>query len=214
VNVNEPKAKKNLIKLLSLWVRSKRSWLRSVIYDIRCYFKPHNVVTVHALPRSWSDRDAIMYHAVFQILVDFVELEQPFKDWETKWWGERYTDRAAMAQFIEQSRLELLKPPYEGMSVDELCDLEKSANIYYNKNIEIFNLYEWYKDEKYDLDRFDLYEKTGERYDFVDGKLTKVPNGKEKLITWDELHQIEEEHKLMCEKMLQRVIAIREYLWT
>jgi len=203
-----------LVKSTIRRARALNNHFHSAIYDVRCYFKPHNRLTLHALPRTWSDRDAIMFHAMFQILVDFVELEQPFKDWETKWSGKRYTDRPAMTQFIEQARLELLKPPYEGMSVDELCELEKTANIYYRKNVEVFRLYEWYKDEKYDIDHWKLYEKTGEKYVFTGNELKMVPNGKEKLITWNELREIEDEHDIMCERMLQRVLAIRKYLWT
>jgi hypothetical protein len=30
---------------------------------------------IHTLEKGWRDRDSIMLHAAFQILVDFVELE-------------------------------------------------------------------------------------------------------------------------------------------
>ena len=32
---------------------------------------------IHTLKKGWRDRDSIMLHAAFQILVDFVELEKP-----------------------------------------------------------------------------------------------------------------------------------------
>ena len=40
---------------------------------------------IHSLEKGWRDRDSIMLHAAFQILVDFVELEEPGKivDWNS-----------------------------------------------------------------------------------------------------------------------------------
>ena len=32
---------------------------------------------IHTLEKGWCDRDEIMLHAVFQILVDFMEQEKP-----------------------------------------------------------------------------------------------------------------------------------------
>ena len=38
---------------------------------------------IHTLEKGWCDKDYIMLHAVFQLLVDFVEKEKPAKmiDW-------------------------------------------------------------------------------------------------------------------------------------
>lgn len=40
---------------------------------------------IHTLEKGWQDRDAIMLHAVFQVLVDFVEQEKPSEiiDWNS-----------------------------------------------------------------------------------------------------------------------------------
>jgi hypothetical protein len=40
---------------------------------------------IHSLEKGWRDRDSIILHAAFQILVDFVELEEPGKivDWNS-----------------------------------------------------------------------------------------------------------------------------------
>ena len=45
------------------------------IHDI---FLPWNVIKIKTLPRSWIDRDEVLLHASFQILVDYVEGEDPF----------------------------------------------------------------------------------------------------------------------------------------
>jgi len=51
----------------------------------KTYFHPYNVVHIKTLPRQWSDRDTIMLHAMFQILIDYVEKEEPFEliNWES-----------------------------------------------------------------------------------------------------------------------------------
>ena len=40
---------------------------------------------IHTLKKGWCDKDEILLHAAFQLLVDFVEQEKPGQiiDWET-----------------------------------------------------------------------------------------------------------------------------------
>ena len=35
------------------------------------------VLKIHTLEKGWCDKDYVMIHAVFQILVDFIEQEKP-----------------------------------------------------------------------------------------------------------------------------------------
>ncbi len=37
------------------------------------------IIKIHTLKKGWADRDHLMLHANFQILVDFVEQEKPFE---------------------------------------------------------------------------------------------------------------------------------------
>jgi hypothetical protein len=194
--------------------------LTSLKYDIKCWFFPYNVIKIKYLPRSWCDRDQIMFHGIFQVLVDFVETEQPFCAWDKKWKGkhkERHTDRKEMREYIErwfntdEARAERY---YEGISDKEKSAMDENTKHHYQMSMEILYIYEWYKDEKFDVDKFDLYEKTGEKLVFRNSTIERIPNGKPKLITWDELHEIEQDHKTMCNAMLRRVLNVREYLWT
>jgi len=43
------------------------------------------VLKIHTLEKGWCDKDYVMLHAVFQILVDFVEQEKPDQivDWNS-----------------------------------------------------------------------------------------------------------------------------------
>lgn len=48
-------------------------------YRFSCrYFHPYNRVTVSTLPPTFVDRDELLLHVAFQVLVDFVEGEKPF----------------------------------------------------------------------------------------------------------------------------------------
>ena len=40
--------------------------------------KKYNVIKIQSLGPKWHDRDTVLLHAAFQILVDFVEGEKPF----------------------------------------------------------------------------------------------------------------------------------------
>ncbi len=154
-----------------------------------------------------------MLHAIFQILVDFVELEQPFKDWKSKDWSKRHTARDEMRAYLDHylDETTVLDPDADPeMQAHWIRELGKQLVI----NREILYLYEWYKDEKFELDKMKLYEATGEKLVLADHSIDRVKTGKPQLITWDELHAIEEEHDIMCNAMLRRVLNVREYLWT
>lgn len=80
----------------------------SVCYWLKCHlWHPHNRLTVTTLPKSWTDRSEFLPHAMFQVLVDFVEGEciDESVDWESDechsaarksmdelltWWRETY----------------------------------------------------------------------------------------------------------------------------
>jgi hypothetical protein len=85
----------------------------------------HNMkyLKIHTLKKGWQDRDEIVLHAVFQILVDFVEQEKPDEivDWNAddtykqawreicelyKWWK---TKRPARKSPLDDKRLKV--PP-------------------------------------------------------------------------------------------------------
>ena len=167
-------------------------------------FPKPTVLKIYAIPAvPWRDRDSVMFHAVFQILVDFVELEQPFTRWDSKNPEvTRFTDRAAMAATIEEFKAEI--EPY---GITGQSDLEQ-----YNANREIFFLYCWYCDKRYDLDTVALDDKTATEMN--DGRIAFIHSNRPRLITMREAVDIETEHELLCEVMLHRVIAIRPRLWT
>lgn len=52
---------------------------RKLRWWITITIKPRNKVHISTLTNSWWDRDYLLLHAMFQILVDFIEEENPFE---------------------------------------------------------------------------------------------------------------------------------------
>lgn len=194
------------------------SRISSIWYNIKCFFSPYNVVKVKNLSRTWSDRDSLMFHAMFQILVDFVELEQPFISWddqrklklkrhtnieEMKAWNEKLYGPEGHEQFYS-----------EWYTEEEKRSQDKHTHKQYIIQKEILYLYEWYKNKKYEYDTLAMNATTGEKLEFSNNGIRHVPNGKPALITWQELHEAEEEHSAICNRMLERILVVRENLWT
>lgn len=66
------------------------SRIRDFFYWLKCkLFHPYNVVKITTLPPTWTDRPEVMLHANFQILVDYVEGEEPFKVLNWDWCEEK-----------------------------------------------------------------------------------------------------------------------------
>jgi hypothetical protein len=56
----------------------------NLYWYIHYIFNPFNVVKIKSLPRSYTDKDEVMLHANFQLLVNYIEEEKPFQygPWE------------------------------------------------------------------------------------------------------------------------------------
>lgn len=176
-----------------------KSLLRNLIYQIKCYFFPYNKLTIHALPRTWIDRDVLMFHAMFQILVDFIELEKPFTEYDSKEYSKkgRFTDIKKMWEFYEK---------YYGDNInvysvwgDKHCDWDDE---YYRASILTWlNTARHYKKEQLYL--YELYK----TYLIKSDELTKLPI--------DINYRETEEKLLQAEKdIIPRLLAIRNTLWT
>ncbi len=194
-----------------------RASFNDAICTIKNLFHRYNVVVCRDLPRSWCDRDELMFHAMFQILVDFVELEQEFVDWKKRYSVKRFTDRKAMREYIEQAyntqegRESMYWPD---ITKQEKANTDKRTLERYNTCKEILYLYEWYKDKKYDFDIFKMNKLTGTRVEFTDDGMVHKPTGDQPLITNEEYFQLYDEHEVVRNKMLYRILNIRKHLWT
>lgn len=205
------------MKILKVIASAKRK-VSNTWYKVRCFFFPFNVVRIQALPRTWVDRDDVMFHAVFQILVDFVELEKPFHACDHRHCRKekRHTNREEMRAWVEYLNTQEYRDSlYPDWSTPEYrASTDKYITERYQIEKEILYLYEWYKDKKYEFDFDRYYRATGESVSLDNGKIEHVNAKQPKLITRNEFFEIEDEHKLVCDLMLRRVLAVRPYLWT
>lgn len=194
---------------------------------------PHNIVKIEQLSPDWHDRDGVMFHAIFQILVDFVEKERPFqpsyddndkpikrlyspqemRDFMTGWLGEDAVEKQ-IKSYVEQGWTE------------EDARRCFSCNRQYQNGMELISIYEWYKFKRPHLpeyvfniarkkrtsrnsdDLFDVLDKMEDEYD----EKTNYVN--EKFITNTEYFDIQEERDMVDDVMMYKLLALRKSLWT
>lgn len=79
-----------LSESIPLWFAiAWRRYIHEPWYWLKCrLWYRHNVIYIKTLPPTWNDRDDRILHGMFQVLVDFVELEDPYEFKQT--WQEHY----------------------------------------------------------------------------------------------------------------------------
>jgi len=127
---------------------------------------------IHTLEKGWQDRDEIMLHAVFQVLVDFVEQEKPDEivDWNAddthkrawreicelyKWWKKR---RPARKSPLDDKRLRVPPLKFEdipGTDLMKMVESDKKKYAAYYKALEKHWQQEkvWYEQDQQNLHR-------------------------------------------------------------
>jgi len=66
---------------MNIYYRLKETW-----YWLKCYlFHPYNVIRIKSLPPTWCDKSELIRESLFQLIVDFVDKEEPFLhiDWDS-----------------------------------------------------------------------------------------------------------------------------------
>ncbi|HSB78831.1 MAG TPA: hypothetical protein VLM91_08590 [Candidatus Methylomirabilis sp.] len=129
------------------------------------------ILRIRTLEKGWTDKDHVMLHAAFQLLVDFVEQEKPEKivDWNAtpeykhawkeirtlyKWW--RRTRPGRQSPLDERS---LKKPPRRwkkvpGSDSRQLSDYDRKKYAAYDSALKKH----WQLEEKWDEeDQRNLY---------------------------------------------------------
>ena len=207
-----------MLKKIKTSFRRAGNKLNNAYYEVRAFFFPYNIVKIKNLPRTWCDRDEVMLHAMFQILVDFVELEQPFVSWDYKFKPKRFTDRKKMREWIETHYNDKSKAAdhygYEMKGAEELENAWKEMQRSYRIYSEILYLYEWYKDKKYEYDFMKFYAITDRSASKLFKQLDMLESTEAPQITISESIEIEDEHEIICNRMLHRLLEVRQVLWT
>lgn len=192
-------------------------FVNNILYHIKKVFVPWNQVRLHQIPNEYYDRDYIMFHAIFQILVDFVELEHDFVPWDIrKTCTGRFTDINVMHNYLKhQITPEGLETYYSAWDTDThkakiKHDIEQSIKI----KLEILYLYSWYKFKAYEFDSELILHVDLSHIHCRLFKDEDYINDNQILLTSQEHTEAEQEHELKCDNMLKRVLAVRHYLWT
>ena len=73
----------------------------NITYHVNKFFNPWNKLNLSHLENEYVDRDWVMLHAIFQCVVDFVELEHSMVPWDiSKNLTGRFTDIQAMREYV------------------------------------------------------------------------------------------------------------------
>ena len=139
-----------------------------------CASVRHNMkyLKIHTLEKGWQDRDEIILHAVFQILVDFVEQEKPDEivDWNVddtykrswreicelyKWWK---TKRPARKSPLDDKRLKVPPIKFEdipGTDHKKMVEPDKKKYAAYYKALKKHwqQEKEWHEQDQQNLHR-------------------------------------------------------------
>lgn len=108
--------------------------LKEFGYLVKCHINPYNVVTANSLPKTYVDKDELLFHTNFQILVNFIENESPFgkvltsKDKKTV----VYKNVHHMLSWLENWKKEAV-----------IYQVEEIDNIY-EIRYDMIMLYHWY----------------------------------------------------------------------
>ncbi len=199
-----------------------RYWIRCRIFD-----KYHVIHT--GLKPGYADCDTRLLHGMFNLLVDFVEVEKAwmhvvFNEENQKirkhpWWSLGWT------------RFKAFRDPEAGlaylnweMTLDDpkLSEYERSDAQAVGAR-EQFALYNWWKNirpnrpDPYDVSGWSDYcNKKREKYghEWIGDEETSPEEKLESRASLDKLHEIEEMYDKEDEEMLIRLIKIRRSLWT
>lgn len=127
---------------------------------------------IHTLDKGWHDRDEILLHAAFQVLVDFMEKEHPDRliDWNAdelhkhawkeikslyRWWKK---SRPARQSPLDDDKLVI--PPLEfeeipGSDLRKMVEPDKKKHAAYYKALREHSRLEkkWFEEDQHNLHR-------------------------------------------------------------
>lgn len=219
-------------------------WPTRRIYDVRCYVNNRWRTQSHALVSNlkkgqWYDLDTCLIHAIFDELINFVEIEQA---WMNVVFSEENRKKYKTPWYRTVFRMGVWRCPEAGIAHLEWAAGLKYDEDYIDKNDpkfgqltsqalaaqEILALYKWWKIERpkrldpSDASGWSAYcdkkHKTAEaRGDNSLLSIFNKDNEEEKKISrnlLDIYHTLEEEQEEEDTAMLIRLIKIRRNLWT
>lgn len=118
---------KNLIYLL-------KKIKNNLIFKIKVYFKPYNIIKIRDMENQWFDVDYKMFLILKQLFIDFIELEKPFTYFlSDEFFNNKRCDNVEkMQQYINQ---------LEHNEYEPFDEFQKHKN----ELQELLDLYKWFK---------------------------------------------------------------------
>jgi len=130
------------------------------------------VLKIHTLEKGWFDKDYVMLHAVFQLLVDFVEHEKPDQivDWNSdlkhkhawkeicslyRWWTQKRQSRKSPLDEKGLKRPPMKLKKIQGTENRQLVDYDKNRYAAYDDALKKHWRLEkkWYEEDQRNLHR-------------------------------------------------------------
>lgn len=152
-------------------------------------FRPYNQLHIRNAPRSYMDKDYLMFHACFTLLCNFVEREftrTPFNEY-VKWCEEEWAK------------------PVNEFGYKDMPEHQYESAVLFKE------LYDWYTG----IDWNNPVPGPGDHagWDLTpDGfKNKNTPKQQE---AWDSWHKREDEFHKLCQTNLERLVAHRQSMWT
>lgn len=129
-------------------------------------------LTIPTLGRGWHDRDEILLHAAFQLLVEFIEQEHPDKaiDWNHddlhrhawkeikslyRWWKEQRPARCSPLDDKKLARPPLMSKKVPGTDFSQVVEPDKKQYAAYYRALKQHARLEakWYEEDQLNLHR-------------------------------------------------------------
>lgn len=179
-------------------------------YFIKNWISPYNVIKLRALDRDWHDTDEKMFHAVFELLCQYIENEHPFSGFNNT------------TQYNKDNVVGMRKTLDDWLGPEGECAKEDSGygGIYpksqYLAGLEALDLYDWYCNH-YEKEKIAL-EEAIHTIQYPDRQLKKscgqTVNKDLKSISPEEYWKMEEDFDKRCDDQMIRCVVARRSMWT
>jgi hypothetical protein len=191
---------------------------RNIKHRIYVYFhdiiRPYNHIRISTLPRHYCEVEDRLIHGMFQLIVDFVEIE---------WDGGIGEYSQGKLLDLEKEEADYRKEGYDEETIAALIESDRRHNTVRQ---EVWDLYHWWKNvypnRKDPMDdyhggipnfRASHFDENGK----VDGYTLECDTEKHKE-EWNKVCELSGAFEDACKKedeeMMMRVIKIRHSLWT
>jgi len=207
------------------WLEMKHSFFHhtwigrkydNTYYFIKDWISPYNVIKLRGLNKHWHDTDDRMFHAVFELLCQYIERECPFGSWDD--------ETLHIKDNIEGMRA-LIE---DWLGPNGTCAKEEGYHScfpesQYKAALEALELYDWYLN-KYEIERktledsiflidYGTSEKSFNRWGVKRAELFG-DEAETKRITPEVYWKMEEDFLKRCDDQMIRCVKARHSMWT